>query len=219
MTHHINDAGQIGPCVASLPENCPFSENHHGTEDALLKIRERQFEREYDMTMTITRKNLTLAQREKLLQNRIDKISYLVSTQAATHTIDEERSFAAKMKSDLLGARKEAANLNLHDTPLWNPYGNTPQAGFTYSPYPEYTATLQVQDFDTQHVAQFLDTHHELLEDENTYVSLWHDETHDTIHLDIRKVTLDAHEARAAAEQYQQASFFDLQTRETVHVV
>lgn len=97
----------------------------------------------------------------------------------------------------------------------------SPVVGFCVSPYPQYSETLTLPDsaeeFQTN-ILEYYQRHMQLLQEDNTYIGLWHDPETDIIYLNISTVTDNATQARDACLTHDQIAFFDLQTGASVTV-
>lgn len=90
--------------------------------------------------------------------------------------------------------------------------------GFAYSPYPERSVAVQIEDLTADDIESFVDSNRDLLEKKGNYLGAWHDPETGTVFLDISVTTDDASEARRGCIEGDQIAFFDMQTLNSVTV-
>lgn len=98
--------------------------------------------------------------------------------------------------------------------------GKIPSSGFCYSPYPELSKTIDVQDPISfqDGLNNYFKENKEILNQNGHYIGLWNDPATGVVYLDISVNSMEAKEVRKGCEQKDQIAYFDLQTFESVTV-
>jgi len=95
-----------------------------------------------------------------------------------------------------------------------------PSSGFCYSPYPELSKTIKVDDpvaFQDD-LNNYFKENKEILNKEDHYIGLWNDPETGVVYLDISVNSMEAQEVREGCEKKDQIAYFDLQSFESVTV-
>ena len=142
---------------------------------------------------------------------------------------DDLRTQLAHQKAELYGLKDVMTREELDeilesiDEPdagaSWYPSGYKPTAGFCYSVLPERSLEIDAKDVDYNTISRYINDNMDFFENnDNAILGLWHSPITDKVYVDVSKHTLDATEAREDCLKYDQQSFFDLQTFNSVTV-
>lgn len=101
----------------------------------------------------------------------------------------------------------------------WNPFTkDVPDSGFFYTPYPNTKLFDSYTDISAGAINDYIEENRELLEKDDHYLGIWHDDETGKVYLDTSTRTMDASVARRECEKADQISFYDPQENNSVTV-
>lgn len=166
--------------------------------------------------------NLKLSNVDKFIQNKQRELEQNPNNEE----LRTEIAYLNRMKNpegiEKLSVNNLFSNVSSPDGgATFNPTLSTiPTSGFCYSPYPELSKTIQVdnpvqlkKDLDN-----YLKENKEILSKDNHYIGIWNDPETGIVYLDISVNSMDSKESRKACENKDQIAYFDLQSFESVTV-
>lgn len=96
--------------------------------------------------------------------------------------------------------------------------GAVPNAGFCYSPYPERSRAIPVEEIKPSDMVKYMKDNGDMLKKKGNCIGIWHNQDDGKVYFDISCVTEDASDARQQCKEHDQIAFFDMNRFEEVTV-
>lgn len=213
LRHFSTKTNKLEYCNAL--KNCPYGKHYSNIED---------FHKDADVVNSVFENEI---KNGKVYSEIFESNNKILSDEKTFGKEYEKQRNANAILGEII--KGTHTNFSIDDVLEWskepdgggtfNPYtGLAPNSGFCYSPYPQYSKVVDIENFSKDDIDTYTKEHSKELRKPNHYVGIWHDPETSKVYLDISVHSMNSTDSRIECENNDQIAYFDLQCFSSVTV-